>query len=87
MKNPATGDGLTFVSPFQEYGTPVITKSGNVLTFTLSGLDFSAPVGEPYSNVPYSEPYGHRKGFNIFVIPSSNAQIADANIILGQQNA
>ena len=72
----SAGKGFTFVAPLLTNGTPKISISENEITFSQNPVNFNAPQG---SINPLCEPWGNRKGINIYVIPSNNANVSDAN--------
>ena len=74
-----SGKGFTFFAPSLPEGIPDIKIKGNNITFMMPPMDFDAPHG---TEKPSSEPYGNRKGFSIFIIPSNNADVTDANRFL-----
>jgi len=71
----SAGQGFTFVAPLLPDGIPSINISGNDITFAGFPVNFNAPYG---TEEPLREPYGNKKGFNIFIIPSNNANVSDA---------
>ena len=72
----SAGKGFTFVAPSLPEGIPDIKITGTEIIFTQSAMNFIAPSG---TTKPKSEPYGNRKGFNIFIIPSNRATVSDAD--------
>ena len=78
-----SGKGLTFFAPILPDGVPEIKIKGNKITFSMPPIDFDAPHG---TEKPLSEPYGNRKGLSIFIIPSNDAEVTDANRFLALES-